>query len=170
MDKRLTYSEGASLFYVSSEVLDQITPREVGWLSVASSADYEAALRLYREPGPFPFSSGSSRFECGTWNTAGSLGLGAAVRYLLEVGIEPIADRILELTDRLVAGLGQRGATIFWPRRAGEAPAAHDFRSGMVSFRLPGQDSAAIVQKLEANRILRAVNGPGPLLTPLLQQ
>lgn len=151
--KWMTGPEGSALFYLSPEALEQITPREVGWQSVESSVEFDAGRRLYHNPGPFPWRSGSSRFECGTWNTVGAYGLGAAARFLQEVGIGPIAARVLELTDRLVAGLEERGAQILGPRRAGET-AAHDFRSGIVSFRMPGRDSAALVQKLEAARVV----------------
>ncbi len=149
--KWMTGPEGSALFYVSPRALDEITPCEVGWQSVASAAEFDAARHLYHHPGPFPWREDSSRFECGTWNTVGAYGLGAAARFLQQVGVVNIADRILELTDRLVAGLEQQGARILGPRRAGESPS---FRSGIVSFRLPGQESAALVQKLESAGVL----------------
>lgn len=149
--KWMTGPEGSALFYLSPRALNEITPREVGWQSVASAAEFDEARQLYHHPGPFPWREGSSRFECGTWNTVGAYGLGAAARFLQQAGIANIAHRILELTDRLVAGLEDRHAQILGPRRSG---GTQSFRSGIVSFRLPGQDSEALVQKLEAAGVL----------------
>lgn len=149
--KWLTGPEGSALFYLSPRALAEITPREVGWQSVAAAAEFDAARQLYHHPGPFPWREGSSRFECGTWNTVGAYGLGAAARFLQQVGIANIAERILELTDRLVAGLEERGGEVLGPRRAG---AAQPFRSGIVSFRLPDCESVALVQRLEAAGVL----------------
>jgi selenocysteine lyase/cysteine desulfurase len=67
------------------------------------------------------------RFECGTLNTVGVYGLGAAVDLLLEVGIPNVAERVLDLTDRLRVGLMAQGHSVFGPRAREEA-------SGIVSF------------------------------------
>jgi len=57
----------------------------------------------------------------------GVYGLGAAVNLLLEVGIPSIAERVLDLTDRLRSGLLAGGHSVFGPRARQEA-------SGIVSF------------------------------------
>ena len=76
-------------------------------------------------------SASSSLRGARTPNTAGIFALGAAIDLLLEIGIDPIAGRVLALTDRLVRGLGARGAELLGPR--GEEA------SGIVSFRLPDE-------------------------------
>src|SRR6185312_10216733 len=89
--KWLTGPEGAGFLFVDDAVLDQITPREVGWLSVAPWEDYTAARRAAANPAPLEWRPGAARFESGSLNTAGLVGLGAAVELLLSVGVEAVA-------------------------------------------------------------------------------
>jgi selenocysteine lyase/cysteine desulfurase len=86
------------------------------------------------------------RYECGTLNTVGIYGLGSAVDLLLEVGIPHIAERILDLTDRLRRGLLAQGHSVFGPR-------AREESSGIVSF-VPRQGSAErLMNLLFAHRV-----------------
>lgn len=111
--------EGCGIFYASRRVLDRVTPRVVGWRSVTDNDDFDR-YHLDLQPG-------AGRFEEGTPNTPGIFALGAALDLLLEIGIEPIAQRVLALSDRLVAGLEDKGAKVLSSRAPGEA-------SGIVSF------------------------------------
>jgi len=56
------------------------------------------------------------RFESGTPNTPGLAGLGAGVKYLLEVGIENVRRHEQELTGLLLSGLKEiKGVTLYGP-------------------------------------------------------
>lgn len=154
--KWLAGPEGAAVFYVHPEALPLLTPRMVGWMSVAPWADFSAAARLAYagagQPGaPLPWQKDASRFECGTLNTLGLRGLAAAVDLLLEVGGEKIERQILALTRQLAAGLRERGAEILGPRGDPDAPEAAC--SGIVSFRLPGQASPVLLARLRSANI-----------------
>jgi selenocysteine lyase/cysteine desulfurase len=110
----------------------------VGWRSVANNRDFDS-YHMELQPS-------AGRFEEGTPNTPGIFALGAAIDLLLEIGVEAIARRVLDLTDTAVRGLTERGAEVLSPRGAGEA-------SGIVSFRLAGEDPADTVRRLQAEGV-----------------
>jgi len=133
--KWLCSVEGCGIFYASRRVLDRVTPRVVGWRSVTDNQDYDR-YHLDLQPG-------AGRFEEGTPNTPGIFALGAALDLLLEIGIEPIAQRVLALTDELVAGLEDRGANVLSSRAPGEA-------SGIVAFRFGEEEPERTAARLRA--------------------
>jgi selenocysteine lyase/cysteine desulfurase len=135
--KWLLSVEGCGVFYCARRALELVRPRVVGWRSVVDNTDFDT---YHTELQP-----GAGRFEEGTPNTAGIFALGAAIDLLLEIGIEAIGRRVLELTDRLVAGLAERGAECLSPRGA-EA-------SGIVSFRLRDEPIERTVARLRARRV-----------------
>jgi selenocysteine lyase/cysteine desulfurase len=68
------------------------------------------------------------------------------VNLLLEVGIPNVAERVLDLTDRLRAGLLAQGHSVFGPRTREEA-------SGIVSF-VPRQGTAdLLLERLLSHRV-----------------
>ena len=136
--KWLLGPEGAGVLYVSRQVMDRITPTEVGWWTVRHWADFTKRELSWRDD--------ARRYECGTLNTVGIYGLGAAVDFLLEVGIPNIAERVLDLTDRLRRGLLERGHSVFGPQALEEA-------SGIVSF-VPRQGTAeGLLESFLARRV-----------------
>jgi cysteine desulfurase/selenocysteine lyase len=139
--KWLLSLEGCGLFFCARRSLDLVTPRVVGWRSVANNTDFDS-YHMELQPS-------AGRFEEGTPNTAGIYALGAAIDLLLEIGIDAIAQRVLELTAMLVRGLAERGAEILSPRGEGEA-------SGIVAFRLPGEDPPETLRRLEAAGVFAA--------------
>ena len=149
--KWLCSVEGAGLFYCSRRVIDRVTPRIVGWRSVTDNHDYD---RYHTELQP-----GAGRFEEGTPNTPGIFALGAAIDLLLELGVEAIAQRVLALTDRLVAGLEARGAHLLSPRGPGEA-------SGIVSFQLGSEPPDRTAARLRAQGVFVVVRRGGVRASP----
>jgi selenocysteine lyase/cysteine desulfurase len=139
--KWLLSVEGCGIFFCTRRMLERLAPRILGWHNVAQPRDYDRYQTELR--------SDAGRFEEGTWNTAGIFALGAAIDLLLELGVEAIARRVLELTDRLVEGLRARGATLLSPRGAAA--------SGIVSFRLENEAPAQTVERLRTQRIHTAV-------------
>jgi selenocysteine lyase/cysteine desulfurase len=110
--KYLLGPEGAALFYVSDRVIDRIKPTVVGWTSVKDYEDYLNYDLNYREGAP--------RFECGTLNTVGVYGLGAAIDLFLETGTEKIEEYLLGLSDYLAERLQSKGYRVAGSRRRGE--------------------------------------------------
>jgi selenocysteine lyase/cysteine desulfurase len=133
--KWLLSVEGCGLFFCRRALLAQLAPRVIGWRSVTNNLDFET----YH----FDLQPGAGRFEEGTPNTPGIYALGAAIDLLLELGVDAIGRRVLELTDRLCALLMARGAEIASPRAAGQA-------SGIVAFRLPDEAPGKTAARLRA--------------------
>src|SRR5438045_2890380 len=73
--KYLLGPEGVAVMYVSERVLDQIEPTVVGWTSVKGFEQFAHAALDYQ----LDYREGALRFECGTLNTVGVSGVGAAV-------------------------------------------------------------------------------------------
>ena len=136
--------EGSGLLYVNRQVVERVTPTEIGWTTVRHWSDFSSRDLTWRD--------GARRFECGTLNTVGIYGLGAAVDLLLEVGIPNVAERVLDLTARLRSGLVAQGHSVFGPRARHEA-------SGIVSF-VPRQGTAdRLLDWFLAHRVQVAARG-----------
>ncbi|MEK6287142.1 MAG: aminotransferase class V-fold PLP-dependent enzyme [Acidobacteriota bacterium] len=113
--KYLLGPEGIALLYVSDRVIDRIKPTVVGWTSVKNHEQYLNYELDYRD--------GAGRFECGTLNTAGVYGLGAALDLFLEVGPEEIETYLVGLSDYLAEQLTTKGYEVVSSRRPGETSA-----------------------------------------------
>ncbi|MDV0444438.1 aminotransferase class V-fold PLP-dependent enzyme [Methanorbis rubei] len=80
----------------------------------------------------FTFAEGFHRYEAGTPNIAGGIGLGAAAVFLKDIGMKNIEARERELTNRLIEKLSAvPGVKLY-------VPADPTQRIGVVSFKIPG--------------------------------
>jgi cysteine desulfurase / selenocysteine lyase len=120
--KWLLGPEGAGIFYCRRELIERTRPLMIGWMNVISAQDYGNYDYTLRPD--------AGRFECGSHNVAGLLGLKASLEMLKSIGTDKIADRLFTLTDRLIRGLESRGYQIISPRQLG-------VWSGIVSFTSP---------------------------------
>lgn len=104
------------------------------------------------------------KFEAGTPNIADGIGLGAAVDFLLGIGMEAIRDHEKMLTRYALKQLGQiRGITLYGP-----ADAEH--RGGVVSFNIDGihpHDLATILDSNSAVAIRAGHHCAQPLMNRL---
>ncbi len=83
------------------------------------------------------------RFESGTLNTPGIVGLGAGVDFVTKTGIAEIKRKKDELIKRLLDGLKQnRSVKIYSPENVKE-------NSGIVAFNVNGADSSEICAQLD---------------------
>ena len=127
--KWLLGPEGAAVAYVRQSCLERLAPLGVGWNSVVQGGNFDH-IELKLKPT-------AARYEGGTYNMAGFLGLGASIELLLALGIENLSAAILDFTDQACERLRELGAVVYSPREG-------DSRSGIVSFELPGQDPQQI--------------------------
>jgi selenocysteine lyase/cysteine desulfurase len=88
------------------------------------------------------FRSGAAKYEAGTHNLIGLVGLVAAMEQALEVGIETIAAELLRKRALLVPALQAKGFTVL------NAAAKPENAGGIVSFFQPGKDLSALHKKL----------------------
>ncbi len=136
--KWLMGPKGQGFLFCRQELLDQLVPPFAGCLSVVGWEDW----RDYN----LTFLPDASRFELGTPNGVGQVGLLAAVRFLIEIGIPAIERWTLHLTDLLIEDLERRGydiASNLEPKR----------RSAIVSFSVPG-DVDETFQRLADAKII----------------
>ncbi len=146
--KWLLGPEGAGIFYCREELCPLLRPSVVGWMNMVDADNYGD----YR----FEFQPDARRFEPGSWNIPGVLGLGASIDLLLDIGIDNVWARVDALTCRLCEGLAGKGYEVFSPRTD------PDERSGIVIFsapeRLGGPDShRKIVHELGQHKIVIAL-------------
>jgi len=113
--KFLLGPDGVALLYVSQRAMERVRPTVVGWLSVSDPEDFKNHDQ--------PYAPTAKRFESGALNTAGVVGLGAAIELFQRVGTETIERHLLELGDHLCEGLNDKGYRVISSRRAGEKSA-----------------------------------------------
>lgn len=130
---------GTALLYVRQDFLGQLQPAS---LNVKSAPWHADGYRLRDD---------ARRFEQGDVTVAALLGLGVALRYALEIGIDAIRDRI----DSLAGIMRTKLASI-------DGLQLHDLgstQSGLVSFTLTGIDAGEVRRRLALRKINVAVNG-----------
>jgi selenocysteine lyase/cysteine desulfurase len=143
---------GAGFLYVRRELLDTLDPVMAGWRSVVDREAYFSYDSPLRET--------ADRFEPGSPNVAGLVGLGTAVELLLDVGQDTIEARIFELTDYLIDRLRAQGCAIVSPvTHRGE-------RSGIVSFRPPAIDLPTFAERLHAAGVIVSMRGDAIRVSP----
>jgi selenocysteine lyase/cysteine desulfurase len=140
--KWLLGPEGCGVLYVRRARMDEINPAEFGWTNVAGFDDYS------REPDMI-LRSDAGRYECGTLNTIGCFGLRASIEFILEVGVERIAEQVQSLGDRIAAGAAAKGYEVLGNRTPYTG-------AGIVSIRKTGVESRMIVRNLKEKNILAA--------------
>ncbi len=142
--------EGIGMFYCRRGLTEGMKPPLIGWKSVQNDLDFDRPhLVLKRD---------AQRFEEGSMNLMGIFGLGAAVELLLEVGIEDIERRVLDLGDRIIEEADKRGFETLTPRERQE-------RGGNVTFR--GRfDLEAVRNGLREKGIMVNVRGGGLRVSP----
>lgn len=141
--KWLCGPEGCGIFYCDSALIGHLKPVIAGWLCMKGALDFGN----YK----FEFVDDARKFDTGSYNLAGIYGLGASIDMFLEFGVQQVADHVLGLTDRLVAGLREKGYRVVSSRRPGEA-------SGIVAFVSDRNDHERIQQHLQdEHRIVIAV-------------
>jgi len=125
---------GAGVMYVRGATQASINPPIYGWNNVRCP-NYVAQEHIVLR-------TGSQKYEAGTHNLLGIVGLVTAMGLIVELGVENIARELLRKRARLVPALQAKGCTVL------QADAPAETGSGIVSFSRPGADLAALHQKL----------------------
>ncbi|HIA20159.1 MAG TPA: aminotransferase class V-fold PLP-dependent enzyme [Planctomycetes bacterium] len=140
--------EGAGLLYIRQDRLEQLRPLGVGWHSVTHAHDFSRIELDWKDA--------AARYEGGSQNMAGVIGLGASLDMLASYGLgcndSPLAPRVLEIAELASERLESLGAKVVSCREA-----AH--RSGIVSFDLPGRDLAAERRRCAAQGVILSCRG-----------
>ncbi len=125
---------GAGLFYVRREIQNRVNPPIYGWHNVRCP-NFVAQEQIV-------FRSGATKYEAGTHNLLGLVGLIAAMELVLEIGIENTAAELLRKRAWLVPALQAKGFTVL------NADTKIENAGGIISFHQAGKDLAALHKKL----------------------
>ena len=125
---------GAGILYVRRDLQEKLNPPIYGWHNVRNP-NFVAQEQIV-------FRSGAVKYEAGTQNLVGLVGLIASMELALEIGVENIASELLRKRAWLVLALQAKGFTVL------NADAKIENASGIVSFFQAGKDLAALNQKL----------------------
>jgi cysteine desulfurase / selenocysteine lyase len=139
--KYLRGPRGTGFLYVRDEVVEMLEPVML---------DLHAATWVERDR--YEIAAGAARFENWETNYAGKIGLGVAIDYALDWGIESIWERVQLLAERLRSELSAiPGVTV---RDLGEV------RCGIVTFEVDGNTPAGIRDALAGHAINVTASGP----------
>ncbi|PWE54446.1 cysteine desulfurase [Metarhizobium album] len=134
----------------SERALGAITPRVVGWLSVNDPFAFNRKL---------DFLPDARRFEPGTANGSGILGLAERLAQIDELGIDRIEERILSLSRLLRERAREQGLEL-----------VYDFDgrngSGINLLRKPGTPTSETHANLTANGIFASIRNDAIRISP----
>lgn len=139
--KWLLGPQGMGIMFVRRARFASMDPVLVGWKSVNDHRDF---VRQELE-----LATSARRYEPGSLNAIGLVGLHAALDMLQRVGIEAIARRLAKLRARLVPGLRERGFEVLGD--------LHGRPSGIVSFLREGEDMQRVQRALDAKHIVTSL-------------
>jgi selenocysteine lyase/cysteine desulfurase len=134
---------GAGVFYVRRELQEKLNPPVYGWHNVRNP-NYVAQEKIV-------FRNGAVKYEAGTHNLLGLVGLISAMELALEVGVENIAAELLRKRATIVPALQAKGFTVL------NAGAKTENAGGIISFHQPGKDLAALYKKLTDAGVLASL-------------
>ena len=133
----------AGILYVRKELQEILRPVVYGWNNVRCP-QFVAQEDL-------TFRAGAGRYEAGTHNLLGLVGMKAALELLAEIGAGAIAKELLRKRSWLVPAILAKGYTVL------EATVAAENASGIVSFFKPGEKMAGLHQRLEQAKIMTSL-------------
>ncbi|NGP05344.1 aminotransferase class V-fold PLP-dependent enzyme [Rhodococcus sp. 14C212] len=143
--KWLRGPRGTGFLYVRPRLITELEPAVLD----LHSAQWTA-------PDEYRLADDATRFELWETNVAARLGLGAAVDYLLDLGVDAVTEAVAYRAEHLRDGLGRiPGVAV---RDLGKE------HSGIVSFTVDGWDPAHLRETLAAEAITVTVSGRGSTL------
>ena len=127
---------GIGVLYGKEALLEEMDPIEFGGEMIDFVDLYESTWK------ELPW-----KFEGGTPNIAGAIGLGAAIDYLTEIGLENIANHEHELVEYALQEMDKIGGlSIYGPRDPKQ-------RCGLITFNLEGVHPHDLATVLDMNGI-----------------
>ncbi len=134
---------GAGLMYVRRTVQERLTPPIYGWNNVRCP-NYVAQEQIV-------FRGGAHKYEAGTYNLLGLVGLVAGMELILEVGVEAIGRELLRKRTWLIPELQAKGFTVL------QADAPPEAASGIITIFKPGADLPGLHEKLAQGGVVTSL-------------
>jgi len=129
--KGLLGPQGTGFLYVCEDRFDELEPLLLGGGIVESVGEH--SCKLVAPP---------QVFDAGTPNIPGIIGLGRACEYIMEIGVEKIAERERRLTEQMMEISGIEHVRVYGPRDI-------ERRGGVVSFNVGGMDHHQVAAMLD---------------------
>lgn len=127
---------GVGVLWGKREVLEQLSPYQYG-------GDMIKEVHIEKTV----FADLPHRFEAGTPHIAGVIGLGAAVDYLEELGMNSVRSHEIEITDYALKALATvKGVDVYGPVNA-------EGRGGVIAFTMKGTHAHDIAQLLDEDNV-----------------
>jgi cysteine desulfurase / selenocysteine lyase len=134
---------GAGLLYVRREVQPRVNPPVYGWHNVRCPGFVAQEQIAFRQD--------ARKYEAGSHNLLGVVGLMAAMKLIREIGVEAIADELLRKRAWLIPALQAKGYAV----TQADAPPASG--SGIISLCSTDRDLAALHRQLAAAGVLTSL-------------
>ena len=134
---------GAGIMYVRRALQEHMTPPIYGWNNVRCP-NYVAQEQIV-------FRNTAQKYEAGTHNLLGVVGLVAAMQLLVDLGIENISRELLRKRDWLIPALQAKGYSVLAPEASPETG------SCIISFYRPKSDLTPLHQKLSEAKIMTSL-------------
>lgn len=112
---------GTGVLLIKNELVERMMPLVGGGMQVLSVTENDTV-----------YNDGPTKFEAGTPNIAGVIGMGASIDFMNNIGMDNIHAHIESTTNTILKGLLERKIPVV----AQDLPI--DQRGGLVSFTIPG--------------------------------
>ena len=142
---------GTGGLYVAPDILDRLRLVNMGAGAVVDVMKFD--------PLDFTVKPTVQRYEEGSPNVLGLVGLDAALSLLEEVGIEAISAQILALSEYAAEKLDAKGYEVRSPR-------AEHQRAGLITFRHRALPNESVLKTLEEANVVAAVRGGNLRFSP----
>lgn len=138
--KWLLGPSGAGIFYIKKSRMNTLAPALLGALNVVSP-EYVAQEEIR-------FHAGARRYEPGTLDVPGIVGMAASMDLLLDLGIEAVAARIVELRQAFVSMVRPMGYRPCLDEQGCDGSMTDAQRSGIVSLTHVDRELKTVAQRL----------------------
>jgi len=142
--------EGAGILFVRQDNLEGLEPLMVGWGSLRMAHQFQTHEMVLKKD--------ASRYEGGSANHVGQIGLSESLRILLDLGcnqvVNPVANAVLENAATIEHELRGIGATV---HRARSSNTTDQELSGILTFSIADQDPNEIRRALIQDQIVLSV-------------
>lgn len=142
--KWLMAPHGCGALYIAPEHLEKFHPTNIGAISVTDPFKFD--------PLTFTLKPTTQRYEEGTPNAMGLVGMAAALNLIEEAGIANIEEQVLDLAGYATEQLLARGFAV-------DSPQDREHQSGLVLFRHPTLDNDTALQKLRDAGVRASIRG-----------
>ena len=140
--KWLLGPSGAGIFYVRESLQRELTPTLLGAWNVVSP-EFVAQPEIN-------FEAGGRRYEPGALNLTGIAGLAGALEFILELGIDNIAERLLVLRTSMLTQARSLGYRLYLEEWDQNVEASNASRTAIITLTHPDHDMVAVAAKLGA--------------------